>query len=88
MDDEVYEAIQKKAVPLLDSPNSVLRRVLLDRIEWRSLRRIVVDWLGEGFLVPPYPRVVYDLIDHFEITQEECHYDLTRPQGYGRDDLI
>ena len=28
VDQEVYDAIQKRAVPLKDSPNSVLRRVL------------------------------------------------------------
>ena len=28
VDDEVFEYLQRKAVPLVDTPNSVLRRVL------------------------------------------------------------
>jgi len=31
VDDEVFEYLQRKAVPLVDTPNSVLRRVLFGR---------------------------------------------------------
>ena len=38
VDEEVFEALQELATPLVDTPNSVLRRLLLDEggMRWRN----------------------------------------------------
>jgi len=49
--------------------------------EINELRKIMIDWLNDGFKTPPYNDEIYSLIKKFGISQEEVSiYDLKKPK--------
>lgn len=48
--------------------------------QFDALRRIVSDWIGEGFTTPPYTAAQYDLFEALDLAQDNPYsYDTRRP---------
>ena len=47
-----------------------------------ALRRIVMDWIDDGFMTPPYGSDYYDIFEWLEIEQGFglSSYDIRRPR--------
>jgi hypothetical protein len=50
----------------------------LDEIQIEALRRMVREWVGEGFTTPPYEDAYYDIFAALGIKTQV--YDIERPK--------
>ncbi len=59
----------------------------LSKSEWHILRRVVMEWIDEGFSIPPYHANFYDILDKLHIQPKDVsQYDIIRPlEGEGRE---
>lgn len=78
-DQEVFEYRQKKATPLLDSANDVLRRILLNDVSSPKKRRSSKTKIHEDRLVGQIPP---SLLSADRYTHEHCGNNYSRKLGH------